>query len=204
MFPLGTVLFPAMPVVLRVFEPRYLQMMGHLLDTKRPEFGIVLIERGHEVGGGEQRFGVGTLARITEIEAPEGHLVVTGYGATRFRVTRWLDDDPYPKADIDYIDDLQESDSVTSRLDDLEQEVRDTLALAHDYDLGSWPVETPVSESPIQRLWQLAGIAPLSSIDQLMLLSSESTEELFSRVQDLTRDTRSGLTAPTTNDGEPT
>ena len=58
MFPLGTVLLPAMPFALNVFEPRYLKMMGDLLETDAPEFGIVLIERGHEVGGGEQRSGV--------------------------------------------------------------------------------------------------------------------------------------------------
>ncbi len=58
-FPLGSVLFPYTPLVLRVFEPRYLTMMGRLLDTEDPEFGVVLIERGLEAGGGEPG-GVGT------------------------------------------------------------------------------------------------------------------------------------------------
>ncbi|AVG23535.1 DNA-binding ATP-dependent protease La [Pontimonas salivibrio] len=196
MFPLGTVLLPAMPFALRVFEPRYLKMVGELLETDYPEFGIVLIERGAEVGGGEQRFGVGTVARITEIEAPEGHLVVTGHGTRRFEVTRWLDDDPFPRAEVEFLDGLDEPIGLALRLDPLEQEVRDTLALAHDYDLGEWPVDTPVADEPVSRLWQLAGIAPLSTIDQFVLLRSENTEELFTRVMEMTRETRQGLSHP--------
>ena len=34
MFPLGSVLFPHTPLVLRVFEPRYLTMVGRLLDEE--------------------------------------------------------------------------------------------------------------------------------------------------------------------------
>ena len=65
MFPLGTVLFPTGVLPLRVFEPRYRHMLDDLLPGTR-EFGVVLIERGSEVGGGEVRSGVGTIARILE------------------------------------------------------------------------------------------------------------------------------------------
>lgn len=196
MFPLGTVLLPAMPFALQVFEPRYLKMVGELLETDYPEFGIVLIERGAEVGGGDQRFGVGTIARITEIEAPEGHLVVTGHGTRRFEVTRWLDDEPFPRAEVEFLDGLDEQEGLALRLDPLEQEVRDTLALAHDFDLGQWPVDTPVADEPVSRLWQLAGIAPLSTIDQFVLLRCQSTDELFTRLEEMTRETRQGLSHP--------
>ena len=53
MFPLGSVLFPAMPLALRVFEERYLKLMGAILEDEPSEFGVVLIERGSEVGGGD-------------------------------------------------------------------------------------------------------------------------------------------------------
>ena len=43
MFPLGSVLFPAMPLALRVFEERYLKMMGTILEEETPRFGVVLI-----------------------------------------------------------------------------------------------------------------------------------------------------------------
>ena len=72
MFPLGSVLFPNMPLRLRVFEERYLIMLSEMLKHERGEFGVVLIERGHEVGGGEHRFDVGTTAEITELGSQEG------------------------------------------------------------------------------------------------------------------------------------
>ena len=72
MFPLGTVLFPYAVLPLRVFEPRYRVMTRRCLDGDR-EFGVVLIERGSEVGGGDVRFGVGTIARIVQVaETPDG------------------------------------------------------------------------------------------------------------------------------------
>ena len=54
-FPLQSVLLPGMPVVLRIFEPRYLFMFERVLEGSG-EFGVVLIERGPEVGGGDRRF----------------------------------------------------------------------------------------------------------------------------------------------------
>ena len=65
MFPLGTVLFPHGVLPLRVFEPRYRAMVTHCLE-RDARFGVVLIERGSEVGGGDTRFHVGTVAQIVQ------------------------------------------------------------------------------------------------------------------------------------------
>ncbi|MCH2412496.1 MAG: hypothetical protein MK189_05940, partial [Acidimicrobiales bacterium] len=62
-FPLGTVLLPTAFLPLHVFEPRYRTMLADLLEGSR-RFGGGLIERGSEVGGGEGRTEVGTMARI--------------------------------------------------------------------------------------------------------------------------------------------
>lgn len=51
MFPLGTPLVPGSLLPLQIFEPRYQQMISDVLESSEPEFGVVLIERGHEVGG---------------------------------------------------------------------------------------------------------------------------------------------------------
>jgi len=59
MFPLGMVHFPGIVLPLRVFEPRYRQLTADCLAGDG-EFGVVLIERGWEVGGGDTRFNVGT------------------------------------------------------------------------------------------------------------------------------------------------
>ena len=100
MFPLGMVLVPSGVLPLRVFEPRYRHMLEDLLPGNR-EFGVVLIERGSEVGGGEVRSGIGTMARILEArESGDGHWAVVAMGLQRIMVERWLPDDPYPLAEV--------------------------------------------------------------------------------------------------------
>ena len=72
MFPLGSVLFPGALLPLHVFEARYRRLVQDCLAGE-PEFGVVLIDRGHEVGGGDVRREVGTVARILEVrELPDG------------------------------------------------------------------------------------------------------------------------------------
>ena len=63
MFPLGNVLFPHAQLPLHVFEPRY-RALAETCLAGDGEFGVVLIERGSEVGGGDTRFSIGTVARI--------------------------------------------------------------------------------------------------------------------------------------------
>src|SRR4051795_8809471 len=100
MFPLGTVLFPHALLPLHVFEPRYRLMTQRVLKGDG-EFGVVLIERGSEVGGGDTRFVVGTVARVVRAqELPDGGYALATVGIRRIRVTRWLPDDPYPLAEV--------------------------------------------------------------------------------------------------------
>jgi len=79
--------------------PRYRQLVD---DCRAGDgrFGVVLIERGSEVGGGDVRTDVGTLARIVEArELPDGRRLLGVVGVERIRVERWLTDDPYPRAE---------------------------------------------------------------------------------------------------------
>ena len=98
MFPLGTVLFPELPLLLHVFEPRYRALVRDSLESDH-EFGVVLITRGSEVGGGDQRASVGTVARIEGARPlPDGRWVLATRGRQRINVLRWLPEDPYPCA----------------------------------------------------------------------------------------------------------
>ncbi|MTA92676.1 MAG: peptidase S16, partial [Actinobacteria bacterium] len=106
MFPLGTVLLPHMPLSLRIFEERYLKLLGDLIGEETPEFGVVLISKGPEVGGGEQRFDFGTIASVTEIGTTDEFYGLQSVGAQRFKVIGWLPDDPYPLADIEFLPEL--------------------------------------------------------------------------------------------------
>lgn len=105
LFPLRTVLFPGMPLPLRIFEERYLVMMRELENSASP-LGVLLIKQGQETGGGTVPFDVGTTAAVEETEEVEGgRLVVLCRGLRRFRLIRMLPPEPYPRGEIEYIED---------------------------------------------------------------------------------------------------
>lgn len=185
-FPLGSVLLPGMPVALRIFEERYVTMLSHVLEEDVAEFGVVLIERGSEVGGGDERFGVGTVARVTSCEVKEGWISVVAVGDRRFEVVDWLRDDPYPRARIRWLPRLNWSAGLQSLRDETETVVRRTLARASEYSRQQWPVDVALDEDPVIAGWQLAGIAPLGPLDKVTLLQSTTTRELLTRVKGLT------------------
>ena len=65
MFPLSSVIFPESLFTLRVFEPRYLELVKECVMTGRG-FGVCLIAKGHEVGGGDERCDYGTVSEILQ------------------------------------------------------------------------------------------------------------------------------------------
>jgi Lon protease-like protein len=88
LFPLQTVLFPGGPLPLRVFEPRYLDMVSRCMKAGEP-FGVVLLSSGVEVGGKTQveTERTGTLATIFDWDqGNDGVLGVTALGGERFNV----------------------------------------------------------------------------------------------------------------------
>ncbi|MCI4659902.1 peptidase S16 [Cryobacterium algoricola] len=186
MFPLGSVLFPHMPLHLRVFEQRYLIMMARVLDADAAVFGVVLIERGQEVGGGEHRFGIGTVARITQLEAPEGFVGVVAQGERRIEVLEWLDDDPHPQASVRELAELEWDDELFPLRERAERVVRRALALASEFTEQPWAPDVELSGDPAVAAWQLAAIAPVGPLDQVELLRSESMEALLTRVIEVT------------------
>lgn len=179
MFPLGSVLFPAMPLALRVFEQRYLTMLQDLLDAEPAEFGVVLIERGQEVGGGEHSFSIGTVARIAEISPSDGFIGVMAAGQERLEVVEWLADSPYPLARVRRLPELEWDDACGVRREQTELLVRRTLARASEFEEHMWPSTTELAEDPVAGLWQLAAIAPIGPLDQLRLLGAATVRELL-------------------------
>lgn len=179
MFPLGSVLFPGMPLALRVFEERYLKMMGHVLEEQVPRFGVVLIERGFEVGGGDHRFGVGTIAEVLQVEAPDGPLAVVARGARRFQVTSWVAEEPFPIADVEFLPDLEWEEGLEDTLSGFEETVRSILEELSQEGHASWPSTIDLAEDPIVRLWQLVGISPIGTLDHQDLLVAASARELL-------------------------
>ena len=185
MFPLGNVLMPAMPLSLRIFEERYLKLLGDLMLSDQPEFGVVLIERGPEFGGGEKRLEIGTLASVTDIGTLDQFYGLESTGTQRFRVNAWLPDDPYPMADIDFIPDLVWNDSLMPARVHLENKVRKMLALASEFGDLQYGPDTELSDNPMDACWQLAGVLPVGALDQQDLLQSQSADELIARTYEV-------------------
>lgn len=185
MFPLGTVLLPGGVLPLHVFEPRYRAMVRDALDAER-EFGVVLIDRGHEVGGGDTRRSVGTVARIVQVaELADGRFGMITVGMRRIRVREWLNDDPYPRADVVGWPDEPSSDGVD--VTTATARVRRLSAMALELGDSTGDPLQELADDPEMASYQLSTLAPLGASDRYRLLSAESTEQrlqLLSRLLD--------------------
>jgi uncharacterized protein len=85
LFPLNIVLFPDGALPLRIFETRYIDMVGRCMRGTQ-EFGVALIREGAEVGPAET-FEVGTLAKIMDFhQLADGFLGLSCVGGQRFRI----------------------------------------------------------------------------------------------------------------------
>ena len=86
LFPLHTVLFPDGPLSLRIFEPRYLDMVSECLRKEQP-FGVCLIQSGQEAGEAARPHLTGTFARIVDWQrGDDGLLSISARGDKRFHV----------------------------------------------------------------------------------------------------------------------
>ncbi|MDQ4097528.1 MAG: LON peptidase substrate-binding domain-containing protein [Actinomycetota bacterium] len=176
MFPLGTVLFPHTAIPLHVFEPRYRALTGYCLEHDR-RLGIVLIERGSEVGGGDIRFGVGTQGVIAQASAlPDGRWLIAVVGERRIRIDRWLGEEPFPRAQVTPLDEEAPTASSEAARDHLLERVRRYADLASD--LEEWPAGfvPEVSEDPALVAWQVGGLGLLGPVDCQRLLETDGVD----------------------------
>ena len=120
MFPLGTPLVPDAVLPLQIFEPRYVEMLERCLQNVEPEFGVVLIERGHEVGGGDIRAMIGCATRILQVsDMQDGRRGVLSVGVRRIRIEQWLPDNPFPLAIVSDLPDEESGDIDQVQIDRL-------------------------------------------------------------------------------------
>ena len=86
LFPLNTVLFPGGPLPLRIFEPRYVDMIRKCMREGAP-FGVLLIRAGQEAGEVSSAANIGTSARIVDFhQMPDGLLGIICTGEQKFRL----------------------------------------------------------------------------------------------------------------------
>jgi uncharacterized protein len=184
MFPLGSVLFPGGVLPLHVFEPRYRALVEDCLGDE-PEFGVVLIERGSEVGGGDVRRPVGTVARIVQAgRFEDGRYALVTVGTRRFTVRRWLDDDPYPRAEVeDFPDDpIPDDASLRDALDPVLARLRRVLALHAEAGDDVADATADVADDPLVAVHHACALAPLGPADQYALLSTRGPQARLERL----------------------
>ena len=101
-FPLGSVFLPGDIVPLRIFEPRYVEMMQQMLAGQTEldmSFASVLIARGSEVGGEDQRRQLGVVVHVEQcVATPDGGYGIVGLASDVVEIDEWLIDAPYPRA----------------------------------------------------------------------------------------------------------
>jgi len=181
MFPLGSVLFPGTVIPLHVFEPRYRALTGYCLEHDK-RLGIVLIERGSEVGGGDVRFNVGTEGVIAQAQAlPDGRWFIAVLGQRRIRVDRWLAEEPFPRADVTPLDDgaRATADSPAARAEVVERLGR-YVELATELD--EWPPGflPDLSADPAELAWQVGALGVLGPADCQRVLEADGVDSRLS------------------------
>ncbi|MGW0162048.1 LON peptidase substrate-binding domain-containing protein [Mycobacterium sp. NPDC003323] len=178
MFPLEVAMLPGEELPLRIFEPRYSAMVSDCLAGE-PEFGVVLIEAGREVGGGDVRSDVGALARIVEhADLGGGKYRLRCILGERIRVARWLDDAPYPRAEIVPWPD-EDGPSVTgadiTAVEDAVMALFERIATARDAELPPREVllgGPEPGQHPGDRLYALAARIPIGQADRYAVLAA--------------------------------
>jgi uncharacterized protein len=146
LFPLGTVLFPGGLLPLRIFETRYVDLVGRCM-RRNETFGVVLIKEGDEVNSTVETAAIGTTARIIDFQTlDDGLLGLLCRGEERFRVAQrsrqsdglnlasvdWVADDSAVKLGPQYQPLVGVLREALSRLGDLGRFIEP------DYDSANW------------------------------------------------------------------
>jgi Lon protease-like protein len=190
MFPLQSALLPGETLPLNIFEPRYAQLVRDCVASPDPAFGVVLISRGQEVGGGDIRSDVGALARITEYaDLGEGQYQLLALVGERIRISGWLPDDPYPRA------------VVTAWPDEPGPEVGpERISVVVDAILGLFgrviearggrlrsdalAVDEDIADDPSRHIYALASRVPMGQADRYAVLAAPTLAERVTVLSD--------------------
>lgn len=190
MFPLESVRLPGEDLPLRIFEPRYGALVRDCLEQEKP-FGVVLIAAGREVGGGDARLDVGTLAHIVSAEDfGDGHYRIACEMRERIRVAQWHDDDPYPRAAVEPWPDEAGRPVAGDEIIDVEDRLMslfERIAAARDATLPpkrDLLGEPEPGDDAGKRLYALASRVPMGEADRYSVLAAPSASARLDALRD--------------------
>lgn len=141
-------------------------------------FGVVQIERGSEVGRGDVRLSVGTIARVYEPRCiASGRWLVLALGTNRLGIERWLSEEPYPRAEV------RAFPGVAGRVaGDLEWAVlsgrmRRVLSDLDEFGDAVTPETFELGDDPTLWSFRLADLGPFAELDRQRLLAAPTVSE---------------------------
>jgi uncharacterized protein len=178
MFPLERAMLPGEELPLRIFEPRYSAMVADCLAMDDPAFGVVLIAAGREVGGGDARSDVGTMAHITEVsEFGDGRYRLNCVMAERIRVVEWQPDNPYPRAAIQEWPDEPGEPVGADAIRDIEDAIIalfERIARARGADVSGRDIVAGADAAPDAAMWlyALTTRLPMGQADRYSVLAA--------------------------------
>ena len=125
-FPLDLVLFPNQDLPLRIFEPRYKQMVDDCMLGEK-EFGICLGHDSDTLSNWQAPYNVGTIAKIIDckdVDSTSGHLFLNVRGHRKFRIIRLIspslektkDYDPFTVQGTRSIEQLHHNDGIEKKM----------------------------------------------------------------------------------------
>lgn len=193
LFPLNMVLLPGATLPLHVFEERYRTMMADLLGDDIPGppggapeqaadgpplFGVARIREGLEVGGRARTQAVGTLAAIEWVQRhPDGTMELLTRGTLRFRIHERPDDEPYPRAIVEILDEPRGDDPDEALA--YARRAFDRYVGAVAQLLRTEPEELELPVDPVSASYALIGAMTLEqSVAQSLLEAPTATERL--------------------------
>ena len=179
MFPLSAVVFPSTALPMRIFEPRYQQLMADLLaGDGELQFAISPIVRGREVGGGDERLEIATMCKLAQVMVqPTGEYTFLALGQRRVRVIEWLEDDPYPRAEVAEMVDGDELPAASEVAVEINRVEKVLIQLGAEV-----PDHLPLVDGD-ERLaaFRLAGMVPIADLDRQAILCSDNPAERLRR-----------------------
>lgn len=198
-FPLGTSYLPGDAVVLRVFEPRYVALVNHVMSTDEL-FVSALISSGSEVGGGDNRFNIGVLVRINRIETADIGYSLFGQAIRIVGIDEWNDDEVYPRvkhsAATMSAPDAADSENLADEIRVLAHQIEAFFEFLQAYDISP-PVQPDVVLSLVPQnlhllasteildvFWTLARLLPASAMARYELLIPQSLQARIQRASE--------------------
>jgi Lon protease-like protein len=178
MFPLERAMLPGEELPLRIFEPRYSAMISDCLAMDDPAFGVVLIAAGREVGGGDARSDVGTLAHITEVaDFGDGRYRLNAVMAERIRVLEWQPDNPYPRAAVEMWPDEPGEPVGPDAIRDVEDRMIalfERIASARGAEVSGRDIVAGADAAPDAAMWwyALTNRLPMGQADRYSVLAA--------------------------------